>query len=533
MALQAAVQLNGYRYVQDIVLLDEEILEQSKAQFEHMKKSGIISAPSYNSNHWVITNEVKKGVLINFSIDEIHFVKEVSPKLGCSLSEYKLTMRVVITSCFGYSLRLLQGNAATMRRFANSFEVPDNYRESQLLLDFLSLLPGDTVFRNEIISRLEDISAKRGLKQKRELSAYQSFFRFDLYLDLFWNNAKTNEKTLYFPIYFWWKVTSILPLRPTECVLTPRNCIRQDSRGKYFLTIRRTSVKGKIKALRYSIADDYEMHEYQVPEALAVEIKGYIAATTDAYVSDIDTLFCKSSQFRTSEVLIPCDNHYTYVNLSQCLKHYYKCILQKQFNLTLVHHTTNLNEHEIGFVNLGDTRHIAMISLIISGGSPSVCKELAGHNGIEISSHYYSNISSFLDVLSYERYRPEFPTANYEAMQTLDEGIPVAEGYCKSPLVKRGDYSPCVSAVNSYGEFGVCHVCKFFLPKAGYTKLKTSVNLELQQTCILLRQTIQQLRKDNGSVEPLSCVLSKLRANAEQYCHISAVERLLKERNEL
>jgi len=31
-------------------------------------------------------------------------------------------------------------------------------------------------------------------------------------------------------------------------------------------------------------------------------------------------------------------------------------------------------------INLGDTRHLAMISLIASGGSPVICKELAGHD---------------------------------------------------------------------------------------------------------------------------------------------------------
>ena len=52
---------------------------------------------------------------------------------------------------------------------------------------------------------------------------------------------------------------------------------------------------------------------------------------------------------------------------------------------------------EIPVVNLGDTRHIAMMNLIISGGSPRMCMELAGHANIGISSHYYTNMAELVE----------------------------------------------------------------------------------------------------------------------------------------
>ena len=59
-----------------------------------------------------------------------------------------------------------------------------------------------------------------------------------------------------------------------------------------------------------------------------------------------------------------------------------------------------LNEGEIGRISLGDTRHMALINLVMSGASLQACKELAGHHHIVTASHYYSNITSMLDALS-------------------------------------------------------------------------------------------------------------------------------------
>ena len=53
-------------------------------------------------------------------------------------------------------------------------------------------------------------------------------------------------------------------------------------------------------------------------------------------------------------------------------------------------------------INLGDTRHLAMINLMLSGGSPVICRELAGHEDIDISSNYYSNLSTIVESAVYE-----------------------------------------------------------------------------------------------------------------------------------
>lgn len=533
MALQAVVRGDGYSYTQAIDRFDEEQIENSKEQFDFFKATGMIISGEYNARRWLVTDEVRAVITINFTIDEVHFVREAAQKLGCTFSQYQQAMRVAITSRFGYSLRTLQDDANSLTRFANTLTVPECYTAAQLLIDLLELLPGQTTWRQKILEQLQDVPApkKQSSRQRRTLAVYQSYFRFNDFLDRFWKEATLEEKDIYFPVFFWWKVTSILPLRPTECVLTPRNCIRKDDIGRYYLTIRRTKVKGTSQSVQYSIAKDYEKYEWRIPEPIAIEILRYIESTKDLYESDIDVLFCKSSQFAGLDITRSSNKHYTSDNLAQCLRHFYDKVLAKRYGLTIAE-CELLDNDEITRICLGDTRHIAMISLMISGGSPSICRELANHSDINISDHYCGNFETFLDLLSYERFRPQ-GTVPFELdvpLPSIDRALPVANGYCQSPLAKQGNFSHCGTAISADGEFGVCEVCKFYLAKGGAVKIKQSASNDLKQTLTLLRQTLRQLQHGYEVAEPLSCVLDRLRAEATRYCHTSAIERLLRER---
>ena len=547
MALQAIVYRDGYSYSDDIIDLDDATITRSKNHFALLQQQGVIVSGNYDDNYWVLSNEVTKGATISFLLDEVHFMRETARKLDCSLLDYQRAMRVVITSRFGFAIVSLQADAAVMRNFANSLEIPNDYLQAQLLADLLALLPGDTPYRQEVQSKIDDISPLKSVTHKqRNLAHYQSYLRFSTLLDTFWETASEDEKIFYFPVWFWYKVTGILPLRPTECVLTPRNCIRQDGK-KCYLTVRRTRLKKSHQSSKYSIESDYERKEYPIPAKLASPILEYVAATQDVYESDLDVLFCKISQFAYSAPYHDNDRHYTYSNLHQCLSYFYRDVIRKKYGYAIVP-DQDLGDKEINKINLGDTRHIAMISLIVSGGNPTICKELAGHDSIAISSHYYSNLSQFLDVLGYERYRDIKSTMTHAFGLHINQQYPVAQGYCQCEQVRQGDYSPCISAVNADGMPGACEICKWYfqtknkvsiqLPpgvrgfRDGDKTKKDEISLEMQQTFTLLRQSIDQLRQGHEKAETVSAMLDRLEAQAQYYIQASAIERLVSEREE-
>ena len=415
-----------------------------------------------------------------------------------------------------------------------TLELPKKYSEAQVLLDFLYLLPGDSKYRQEIIGILEDIPknrSKRGFVQ-RQLSSYQSYYRFDILLTGFWATATVAEKNCYFPIYFWWRVTGIIPLRPIECVLTPRNCIRRDENGEYHLTLRRSIRKGTIQSSRYSLEKDFRLHEYRISAGLAEEILAYIDRTQHCYKSDNNTLFCKQTQFSSLGIPIESDSHYSGVNLSQCLSHYYKHILCSKMGQTIVETEGLLNGDEIERIYLGDARHLAIISLMSSGASLATIRELVGHHDSDISAHYATNISTMTKALGYERCRVD------KDMDTLDLptdfSMPVDDGFCISPLVKVGDFSDCGKAVSAMGTFCDCHVCNYYRGNSRqYKKLAEDVAQELKDTCMLLTKEIELLQKATGSEDTVMVLLDRVKALAEQQVNLSATERLLRESEEI
>lgn len=535
MALQAITRHKGFHYTTEIAQLDATSIREAKERFKYLKAAGIITAGEYDSPRWITTDEVRPTISIRFQIDESQYEQATAPLLSCSCKQYQQAMRVAIISRFGYSLHTLQDDANVLCTFANTRTLPKEAAGANLLIDLLELLPGNTPWRQATLQELQDlVKTRRSVdSRQRTLATYQSYFRFDHLLNQFWKCATPEEKIAYFPVYFWWKVTSILPLRATECTLTPRNCIRKDDLGRYYLTIRRTKVKGRSQAVEYSIEKDFKKQEWRISEQIATEIANYIEATNEVYDSDIDVLFCKISQFDSLKILHQNDRHYGYDNLAQCLRHFYDKVLRRKFNCTIAYGSPLLN-NEITRICLGDTRHIAMISLMLSGGSPSICRELASHCDIDISAGYFGNLETFLDLLSYETFRPEkdtIPRIWENNMLSISRALPVDGGYCQSLLAAQGDYSDCGAAISAEGEFGVCKVCRYYLPQKSGVELKQAASESLQQTVTLLRQTINQLQQGYNVEETLSCVLDRLRADASRYCNASAIERLLKECN--
>lgn len=548
MPLQATMHRDGYTIREDILVMDKQTISRSREQFDYYRQAGIITAEKYEDMQWIISNEVIKGTALNYRIDEVHFSRVTAKKLECTLAQYQQAMRIVVTSRLGSSIPTLQNDMIIMRNFAESLTVPTDYASAQLLADLLYLLPGESMYRMEAINQIDDITPLLSQnKHQRKLAHYQSYLRLSDILQEFWASATENERIFYFPVWFWYNITGVLPLRPTECVLTPRNCIRKE-RNKFFITVRRTHLKGKRQSSKYSIASDYDRKEYPITEFLARTIQDYILATQNIYESDIDVLFCKSSQFESLATSCKNDHHYTYSNLQQCLTYFYRDIIARKYGYNIVSGHDDLLDYEIEKINLGDTRHIAMISLAISGSSPTICRELAGHDSIVISAHYYTNLVEFVDVLGYERYREIRSTMTKAYSTSISTCYPVENGYCQCEQVWNGDYSSCVSAVNTDGIPGSCTVCKWYMPRgsslsiqlpANYNRPvdgntpKQQISIELQQTCTLLRQAIDQLRQGLGNTDTIACILDRLAAQSRQYVYASSSEYLMAEGREV
>lgn len=541
MPLNNTVRCDGYIYSQQILSLSPDVVKASQRLFEKYREQKIISADSYYALVWELFDGVHRPKRIRFAVNELNFERKCKLLLGCTHAQYQETMRVMVTGYLGASGQQLQTMCSALCSFANNLteSLPQiNSGLEHILLDFLTLLPGDTPYRNSILDQIEDLAEQRISTSNygpRSLRYYQSYFKFDYLLKDFWNNKSSRQdRVLYFPVYLWWNLTAILPLRPTEFTIIPRDCLKQEN-GKNYITVRRTRLKGSRFSARYSLEEDYEKKTYQIPGELADAIKTYIQETTESYTSDIDSLFSKNDQFRLlPEVHKESDHHFTYANLSQCLAHFYNKIMVEKLGMDIVADANgSLLDNEIEKISLGDTRHIAMISLMISGQSPVVCQELAGHDCLEIGANYYSNLKNFADALSYEYVR-KTDSVSFEAERNgliKQECIEVENGYCYSNKTLRGNFSDCEQAVDDQGRIGTCSACRHFLKKGGRQMNEgTADDGKMRDAFLLIRKSIAQVRHGLAFSESIESAIMRFQAEASHYVSRMAILHETEER---
>jgi hypothetical protein len=194
--------------------------------------------------------------------------------------------------------------------------------------------------------------------------------------------------------------------------------------------------------------------------------------------------------------------YYTYVNLSTCLRWF-------QEKMMGVDSETK--------IHLGDTRHLAMIGLILSGGSPLICKELAGHDDINISSNYYSNISNFIECATYEAHHKsrapiaELTEQNVFLPKSLKKSIPIQSGFCDSEVYARGEIYDCIKSIGADGEIGNCRRCPHFIDGNSGVNLLFSNPAELKEQVDrdsqYLLQTLEAVRRGIGLPEDIQSAL--------------------------
>lgn len=258
------------------------------------------------------------------------------------------------------------------------------------------------------------LSIKNNKKSNPSLLVeFSSYFLFDdLIIDWWRNIASTNEKNYFYPLYLFWRLTCILPLRVTEFCLTPLDCL-EICDGNYYIIIRRSLLKGNNNNSRiikhsYDIDKDYEKCKYQVTDELYNLFLNYIELTKN-YSRNYGLLF--SLDFMTENSIRIHNKEYAEFSvfddeaLNKLLDDFYSTIIGGYYGLIVIDEETiksryvnaddseyTINAGEIMKLQLKHTRHLAMINLVFSGCSPMMVKEFAGHSNENISANYYGNI---------------------------------------------------------------------------------------------------------------------------------------------
>ena len=218
---------------------------------------------------------------------------------------------------------------------------------------------------------------------------------------------------------------------------------------------------------------------------------------------------------------------FTYMNLTTCLRYFYNQIISERYGYKVLYEkdSTTLQDGEIQYMNLGDTRHLALINLIAEGTTPMIAMELAGHDNPIMSAHYFRNIANWIECKTYHQYKrlikgkQEYtisqyvPTLEVGKFTRLDNG-----GRCYSKRFLEGDLSECYKVSGSAGEIGFCPSCTYYRPEdRQFVGSEDLYRNRIALECENLHKVITQVRKNNGSPEDIIQVLLKLQSSEYSY----------------
>lgn len=545
-------QAKLFRSIKTIADFDDVVVHQAKDYFHDYVEKGIILTLDFEAYKWQTTNEYA-NISFLFNINRFQYKRVYESLFGIEYETFLDYLKsFIVLSMDQHVLISLQSFLRDIKRLVK--ETKQNILEDvynikitspTLCIDFFSSLPCyETLIMNQFLEQLDNlitIQYEQKPRQQRQLAQFQSYFAFNDILKDYWEQQLPDEERLfYYPLYLWWQITAVVPLRPREFLLTQRDCLFEKN-DKYYLTLRRNNLKGKEKGVSHKIAEDYYLTTYEIPEKLALTIQHYLDLTKGLASTKLDTLFVTETHYKRWERRTGINNRFlTYTNLNTILKYFFNEVVSERYGYQ-VHYLNppnRLKDNEINFIHIGDTRHIAMINLIAEGSSPVTAMLLAGHDNVTTSSHYFSNLSQFIECRSYQVYRKLTSSqTTYEISKTQRKytiGKAYVElnnkGRCYSPRFAQSDFSDCLKVISSHAELGACTSCPFYR-KAGkdYFSMDKSFKKSVDQEAMLVDQAVKRVRQGKGHVEEIGEALLKLSTVSHSYQEYLAAKQVNKE----
>ena len=226
------------------LIFDLDELPTYKEYFEKLKEEGILLKDcNYEDRTW-------KGLGLHNHKEFSFGNYEYNNKIYQSLKAYVVT-RLYHNRETIESVCMALRNVKKALDITKTFKIEElnnlsNYMEkisdrtkSTLIADVLSYFLFNPVEYKDEFSELMlsyDVTLS---DMPRKIPPVSSMIAFSEILEDFFMNANEEEKIKYYPVYLWWKITSIIPLRPNEFIKIKKDCIEVDN-DKYFLKLPRS-----------------------------------------------------------------------------------------------------------------------------------------------------------------------------------------------------------------------------------------------------------------------------------------------------
>lgn len=392
---------------------NKDELIQYQEKFELLQDDGIIESTSEFLDHqW---NVIGREYYRSLDFTEIEYNKELYLSLKCYVIVQLYDRKISPDSMFeGFHciLNIITLTSCYDKRKLLEFEQWKLEKESsKIYLDRYKVYNLGFLYFNSINDASDYIPLFESIQGAdwnaiREIPTYEEFVRFDFLINDFMLKASNYKRSKYYPIFIWWKLSTIIPIRPIELVTIKNNDIRYDAKEeKYYLTKgKRKQSPSKKEKGKHHVAIP---HEIQINKEVFEIIKDYRKITNnenEEYLFHLSHHYehlkmpNRSSFINRGETLIHA-NHRTTTLMTKLLDSFFDEVIQDGMGINIVNSREELDLENpyktITRFNLMDTRHFAICSMMMQGFSELTIAQMAGHNKIETQSAYASHIDDF------------------------------------------------------------------------------------------------------------------------------------------
>ena len=430
-------------------------LEKCRRLHEELVREGKLTG-AFDSNVWMGYSGVRHSGM-NFDIDPDAYQKHCGREFGISISKMKNMLRCYAIYCNGVYIyqTISRDRLNAIKIFLEGFPGKGfrmNVSGICAVEDFLAFINTPDKQIRDILSRIA--TKKEPYTGQRTLSPIMNYLVIENEINtLFQDDPDEASFRKWFPIYFWVNITFILPLRATEMLVTPKDCLRRTADGKSILTVRRTRLKKGKRTVYYDVDKDYREFTYEIPDnAVAATIEKYIDVTSG---QDRRFLF-EFNDFMINGMLS-----------LQAFNHLLAEFMEKRIignpRYDFAKYAAGIREFEK--VTAGDSRPIAMANLYFQNAGEDICRQLADHVHIDTSSGYYTNISETIWASSMIHFQKKVEYDRRYAQEMYEKGElsvagPQSQCLSEKRLSDPEDLDDCIKQ----GHLADCMGCLFYRP---------------------------------------------------------------------
>jgi hypothetical protein len=365
-------------------------IKEYKELFKDLKAGGQINNEQFSDITWYLP------CLVTFRNVEIPFDTGGYSSFSAPLKSFALLQRLAGKRPGGVKRNILQLKEVIIRTdglqdreklkeyFSQPVEHNGLYLTGHTLLNFLHFYQLPDIQR-DTLEIVEGLALRH--YGNRDLPPFEDVLVFDECINGFFAALSVKDSLRFYPIYLWWVITNIIPMRRIEFIRIKSDCLDVKDDGSYWITIHR------YKKQTTDLDEVYWIQPMVIDKNIYMLIKEYLNILNSLGIQ--------------SEYLIP---EMSKINsrLKGPLKSLNKdAATEHQFH-KLIHFfyeeivEGKFNEYHLDRVTPGDTRHFSIINLFLQGFNSLTIARLAGHREIETPSNYFSHAVHFATSAVYK-----------------------------------------------------------------------------------------------------------------------------------